>query len=76
MGAGKIKTLRRVVKKQQGKIVTGYMRDHWDTVVRSSISLMRTFKFSVRLRLAVAILFYRRKKDVEEQGAAAAPAKG
>jgi hypothetical protein len=57
-----IKKMRRSVKKAQNKVLENYMRENWDTVVRSSIALIRTFKFSIRFRLAMQILFIRRKK--------------
>ena len=60
------KNIRRTIRKSQNKVISNYVREHWDTVVVSSIRLIRTFKFSARFKIAMQILFsVNRKKQAE-----------
>ena len=62
------KNIRRTVSKAQDKVISNYVREHWDTVVVSSIRLIRTFKFSARFKIALQILFpVNRKKQAEPE---------
>jgi hypothetical protein len=58
-----VKAMRRCVRKESNKVVLRYMHDHWDLVLRSTISLIQTFKFNDRFRLAIKILLGRKKKS-------------
>jgi hypothetical protein len=42
-----------------------YMKEHWDIVLRSTVSLIQTFKFSIRFRLAMRILFVGRHRKAQ-----------
>ena len=58
----RVKTLRRAVRKAQDKVISNYVREHWDTVIRSSINLIRTWSFKNRLRIAMMVLFVSKKE--------------
>lgn len=60
-----IKTMRRVVNKQQNKVIMQYMKNHWDIVLRSTVSLIQTFKFALRFRLAMRILFVGKRRKAQ-----------
>jgi hypothetical protein len=64
------KNIRRVIRKERNKVISSYVSKNWSSVVASSVMLIRTFKFSTRLKIAVQILFSakRNKQADAEQG--------
>ncbi|MDR1216645.1 MAG: hypothetical protein LBK25_08185 [Treponema sp.] len=63
MGYAQIcKLSRRVVNKQKEKVILDYMRNNWDVVLNSSVSMMKTLPLKTRFRFAIDILFANRKK--------------
>jgi hypothetical protein len=65
-----IKSLRRQIKKARNAVVTNYMRENWDAVIRSSLNLIRTWSFKTRFRIAMLVLFVRRKEKAALKAAA------
>jgi hypothetical protein len=65
-----IKNMRRTVRKAQDKVITSYMRQNWDTVIRSSLNLIRTWSLKNRFRIAMTILFVSRKEKAALKAAA------
>ncbi len=65
-----IKNMRRQVKKARNAVVTNYMRENWDAVIRSSLNLIRTWSFKNRFRIAVKILFVSKKEKAALKAAA------
>jgi hypothetical protein len=58
-----IKNMRRTVRKAQDKVITNYVRQNWDTVIRSSLNLIRTWSFKNRFRIAMNILFVSKREQ-------------
>jgi hypothetical protein len=56
------KRIRGAVDKQKSKIILEYMRNHWDVVLNSSVSMLKTLSFSTRFRFAMDILVGKKKK--------------
>jgi hypothetical protein len=50
------------VDKQKTKVILDYMRNNWDVVLNSSVSMMKTLGFRTRLRFAIEIMIGKRKK--------------
>jgi hypothetical protein len=56
------KLSRHVVQKEKEKVILSYMRENWDVVLNSSVSMMKTLPFKTRLRFAMDIALANRKK--------------
>ncbi|GMO51796.1 MAG: hypothetical protein Pg6C_16740 [Treponemataceae bacterium] len=65
-----IKNMRRQVKKAQNVVVTNYVRQNWDAVIRSSLNLIRTWSFKNRFRIAMLVLFVSKKEKAALKAAA------
>jgi hypothetical protein len=65
-----IKNMRRQVKKAKNAVVTNYVRQNWDAVIRSSLNLIRTWSFKNRFRIAMTILFVSGKEKAALEAAA------
>jgi hypothetical protein len=55
------KQVRHAVDKQKHKIVLNYMKDNWDVVLNSSVTIMKELPFFTRFRFAVDIILGKRK---------------
>jgi hypothetical protein len=56
------KRIRGAVDKQKTKVVLEYMRNNWDVVLNSSVSMLKTLNFLTRFRFAMDILIGKKKK--------------
>jgi hypothetical protein len=56
------KRIRGAVDKQKSKVILEYMRNNWDVVLNSSVSMLKTLSFSTRFRFAMDILIGKKKK--------------
>lgn len=55
------KRIRNAVDKRKSQIVIDYMKNNWDVVLNSSVSMIKTLSFSTRFRFAVDILIGKKK---------------
>lgn len=51
------RAVRRMAQKEKKEIVYRYVNENWDMVIRSAVSLIRSFKFKTRFCIAMTILF-------------------
>jgi len=58
------KRVRHAVDKQKHKVILKYMRDNWDVVLNSSVSMLKTLSFPTRFRFAIDIMFGKKKKPM------------
>jgi hypothetical protein len=56
------KRIRGAVDKQKHKVIIDYIRNNWDVVLNSSVSMMKTLDFPTRFRFGMDIIFGKRKK--------------
>jgi hypothetical protein len=63
MGNKQVKKYRRAVRKEEAMVVGKYVADHWDSVIVSSVRMIRRFKFKTRFQIAMTILFKPDKKE-------------
>jgi hypothetical protein len=71
-----IKRLKRVARKEKGRIVSRYMTENWDQVLVSAVKIIRRFKFKNRLSIALMIIFKPLKlpkEQAEQQSMGAVP---
>jgi hypothetical protein len=50
------KRIRSTVDKQKTKVILEYMRNNWDVVLNSSVSMLKTLDFRTRFRFALDIM--------------------
>jgi hypothetical protein len=55
------KRVRHAVDKRKHKIILDYMKDNWDIVLNSSVTMMKGLPFFTRFRFAVDIIIGKRK---------------
>jgi len=58
------KRVRHAVTKEKHKVILKYMRDNWDVVLNSSVSMLKTLSFTTRLRFAIDIILGKKKKSM------------
>jgi hypothetical protein len=61
------RTLRMTARKEKNYIINRYMNENWDKVIRSSVFLIRSFKFRTRFYIAMTILFKPIKREDDKQ---------
>jgi hypothetical protein len=55
------KRVRHAVDKRKHKIILDYMKENWDVVLNSSVTMMKGLPFFTRFRFAVDIILGKRK---------------
>jgi hypothetical protein len=55
------KRIRGAVDKQKSKVILEYIRNHWDVVLNSSVTMMKGMPFFTRFRFALDIILGKRK---------------
>jgi hypothetical protein len=55
------KRVRHAVDKRKNKIILDYMKENWDVVLNSSVTMMKGLPFFTRFRFAVDIILGKRK---------------
>jgi hypothetical protein len=51
------RSLRKTMRKEKDSIVSQFIQDNWDSVLVSSVRMIRRFKLKTRLYIALTILF-------------------
>jgi hypothetical protein len=55
------KRVRHAVDKRKHKIILDYMKENWDVVLNSSVTMMKGLPFFTRFRFALDIILGKRK---------------
>jgi hypothetical protein len=58
------KRIRSAVDKQKTKVILEYMRNNWDVVLNSSVSMLKTLDFRTRFRFALDIMLGKKKRSM------------
>jgi hypothetical protein len=71
------KRIRGVVDKQKHKVIIDYMRNNWDVVLNSSVTMLKTLEFRTRFRFAMDIMLGNKKRPMRAiRGERKKPAEG
>jgi hypothetical protein len=58
------KRIRSAVDKQKTKVILEYMRNNWDVVLNSSVTMLKTLDFRTRFRFALDIMLGKKKRPM------------
>jgi hypothetical protein len=58
------KRIRGAVDKQKSKVILEYMRNNWDVVLNSSVTMMKGLPFFTRFRFALDIMLGTKKRPM------------